>query len=282
MNIEISKLFFSYFNEEQVLNGIDLNILKGERVAIIGRNGSGKSTLVRHLAGLLKPSGGGVKIGDWKTDECSPAMLSQRVGFIFQNPDEQLCKTTVLKEVEFGVSLRGFSRTKCNDLVDRQMEFWGLKKYANVNPHDLSPSWRRRIIFASILAMDTPVVVLDEPTMGQDGRFKKQLIQLMAELKRQHKTVITISHDMDFVAELFERVLVLQKGKIALDGSPEEVFRENELLKSNDLISPQITRLGERLGLERTVCQVNDFIAGFEKDSSAITCIGTGYKNKQV
>jgi energy-coupling factor transport system ATP-binding protein len=201
-----------------------------------------------------------VTIGDWSTADHSVAQLAQRVGYVFQNPDEQLCKRKVWDEVAFGPINLGFNANKVQEKVTWALARWQLEPYIDTNPHDLSPSWRRRVAIASVLAMDTPIIVLDEPTTGQDQRFLTQLAAVLDELQAMGKMIVTISHDMDFVAEQFERIIVLGQGQILLDGSPQAVFKEVDVLDDTFLQPPQLTRLGLALGLKEEVCTVGDFL----------------------
>lgn len=260
MNIEITDLHFTYPSGVTALQGISLQILPGERVAIVGQNGSGKTTLVRHFNGLLQPTQGMVSIGDWPTADHSVAQLARRVAYVFQNPDEQLCQRKVWDEVAFGAINLGFDSPQVQQKVKWALARWQLEPYTATNPHDLPPSWRRRVAIASVLAMDTPIIVLDEPTTGQDQRFLLQLADLLDELQTMGKTIITISHDMDFVGEQFERIIVMGQGQILLDDSPRSVFKEVDILAGTFLQPPQLTRLCLGLGLREEVCTVDDFL----------------------
>ena len=260
MNIEINNLKYIYSSGVNALHDISLQIPTGSRIALIGQNGSGKTTLARHLNGLLKPTEGEVIIGDWPSSEHSVAQLASRVGYSFQNPDEQLCKRKVWDEIAFGAINLGYDSNKVKEQVQWAISRMKLESYIDVNPHDLSMTNRRRVTIASVLAMDTPIIILDEPTTGQDQRFLIQLASLLDELQDLGKTVITISHDMDFVAEQFDRILVLGHGEILLDGSIKSVFKEEEILKSVHLQSPQIIRLARNLGYKGVVCSVNEFL----------------------
>lgn len=260
MKITVDNLHFTFASGVAVLRGVSLQIAAGERVAILGRNGSGKSTLARHFNGLLRPTRGVVTIGDWTTHTHSVAQLARRVGYVFQNPDEQICKRRVWDEVAFGainLGLRGERRQK---QVGWALTRLGLAGYADANPYDLSPSWRRRVAIASVLAMDTPILILDEPTTGQDAGFMARFAELLEELHLLGKTVIVISHDIDFVAEHFARVIVMDAGRILLDAPPEQVFGASEALTRAALQPPQLTRLAQALALPHFVCTEEGFL----------------------
>lgn len=260
MNIEIKDLHFTYPTGLEALKGIDLTINAGEQVAIVGQNGAGKTTLVRHFNGLLKPTSGAVSIGGWGTTEYSVAKMASRVGYVFQNPDEQLFSRDVLAEISFGPRNLGYARERMDKLVQRALSLTELTEKTETNPYDLSPAWRKMVALASIIAMDTPIVIFDEPTTGQDAVNVARIVNVIAELKREGKTVITITHDIDFCAENFERVIALSNGQVLLDGPAREVLGQEELLAQTYVDAPQLTRLGKRLGLKETVTTQEEFL----------------------
>lgn len=260
MKIEINNLRFSYPTGLEAIKGISININAGEQVAIVGQNGAGKTTLVRHFNGLLKPTSGSVVIGDWDTTKYSVAKLASRVGYVFQNPDEQLFSRDVLTEVQFGPKNLGYEKKKIDELVKRALAFTELTDKTDTNPYDLSPTWRKMVALASIIAMDTPIVIFDEPTTGQDFANVSRIANVIAELKKEGKTVITITHDIDFCAENFERVIALSNGQVLLDGEAREVLGQEEVLAQTYVDPPQLTRLGKMLKLKETVINQDDFL----------------------
>lgn len=245
---------FVYPDGTRALVGVDLRIASGERVAIIGQNGSGKSTLVRHLDGLLRPTEGRVFHDGADVAGVRVAALAARVGIVFQNPDRQIFAGRVRAEVEFGPRILGRSPREATEAARDALAAVGLTDLSDANPYDLGYSRRKLLTLASVLAMHTPVVVLDEPTTGQDARGVARIQQVVAELTSAGRTVIAISHDMRFVAETFERVVVMGAGRILLDGSPAEVFAESAwaTLASTYLEPPFAARVGARLGLGST------------------------------
>lgn len=269
MNIRIENLSFRYPNGVLALQGVSLEIAPGEQVAIIGQNGAGKTTLVKHLNGLLLPSEGRVLIGDWDTRHHSVAKLARRVGYVFQNPDEQLFTKTVADEIAFGPRNLGYANARIAELVEDALQLTQLQAMRSANPYDLSPTWRKMVAIASILAMDTPILVFDEPTTGQDAASVARLATILAELKRRGKTVITITHDIDFCAENFARVIVMGSGQVLLDGAAKAVLGEVEILAQTYVDPPQITRLGLRLGLAEVVCTPQEFLDAFERHCAA-------------
>lgn len=269
MKIEIDDLYFTYPGGVEALSGVSLSVEAGELVAIVGQNGAGKTTLVRHMNGLLQPTQGTVRIGGWDTRQYSVAQLASRVGFVFQNPDEQLFCRTVKEEVRFGPHNLKYSPQRIAELVAWSLELTGLTGKEEVNPYDLSPTWRKMVALASILAMDTPIVILDEPTTGQDAASIQRVAGIIAELKRAGKTVLTITHDIDFCAENFQRLIVMGRGKILLDGPMRQVLVEGEILRSTYVDPPQLTRLGRSLGLPETVCTQDELLRLLRRPFSA-------------
>jgi energy-coupling factor transport system ATP-binding protein len=260
MNIQISDLHFTYPSGVQALRGISLSIAAGEQVAIIGQNGAGKTTLVKHFNGLLQPTSGNLTVGDWNTKEHSVAKLARRVGYVFQNPDEQLFSKNVGTEVAFGPRNLGYTSDQIQALVKDALEMTELSDKTETNPYDLSITWRKMVALASIIAMDTPIVIFDEPTTGQDAVNIARIANVIKTLRERGRTVITITHDIDFCAENFERVIALSKGQVLLDGNANDVLAQEEILASTYVEPPQLTRLGKRLGLKQTVRNQEEFL----------------------
>ena len=265
MKIEIKDLHHTYPAGVKALNGITLIIETGEQVAIVGQNGAGKTTLVKHLNGLLEPTSGSVLIGDWDTSQHQVAKLASRVGYVFQNPDEQLFTKTVHQEVSFGPKNLGYAADKVEALVNDALAMTELTQQKETNPYDLSPTWRKMVALASIIAMDTPIIIFDEPTTGQDAANIVRMADAIAVLRERGKTVITITHDIDFCAENFERVIALSKGEVLLDGPANEVLGQEEVLAQTYVDPPQLTRLGLRLGLPEIVCNQEEFLNAYKK-----------------
>jgi energy-coupling factor transport system ATP-binding protein len=268
MKIEISNLQFSYPNGVQALNGISLTVDSNEQVAIVGQNGAGKTTLVKHLNGLLQPTQGHVLIGDWDTSKHSVAKLASRVGYVFQNPDEQLFSKTVGAEVTFGPRNLGFNGDQVQALVKDALALTELSDKTETNPYDLSVTWRKMVALASIISMDTDILIFDEPTTGQDSINIARIANVIAELRKRGKTVITVTHDIDFCAENFERIIALSQGEILLDGKANEVLSQEEILATTYVDPPQLTRLGKRLNFNQTVRNEEEFLDVLSKDRS--------------
>ena len=217
--IRCAGVTFTYPHGATALTGLDLEIGADERVAITGRNGSGKSTLIRHWNGLLRPTGGQVLIDGRPTEGRRVADLARTVGISFQDPGTQLFAKTCRAEVAFGARNVGLRGAALDSAVDAALTAVGLNERAGENPYDLGLARRKLLAIASVLAMGTPVVVLDEPTPGQDADGHAHLRQIVSDLASEGRTVVAVSHDRAFIADAFERVVVLDAGRVIADGS---------------------------------------------------------------
>jgi energy-coupling factor transport system ATP-binding protein len=237
---------------------VSLRIEPGESVAVIGQNGSGKSTLVRHVNGLLRPTTGRVLLYGRDIRPIHVARLAGLVGLAFQNPDRQLFAGRVATEVAFGPRNLGIRGQQLEERVRAALEDVGLVAEAATNPYDLGYSRRKLLALASVLAMQTPILVLDEPTTGQDARGVARVRAVVAAAAAEGRTVIAISHDMSFVAECFRRVVVMRAGRLVVDGAPEVVFGEAAWpeLRAAHLEPPRAAVAGARLGLGSTPTDV--------------------------
>jgi energy-coupling factor transport system ATP-binding protein len=253
-SIALEGVSFLYPDGTKALDEVSLRIEPGERVAIVGQNGSGKSTFARHLNGLLRPTEGRVLLGGADTRTLHVARLAGLVGLAFQNPDRQLFAGGVVAEVAFGPRNLGIRGAALDERVGAALEAVGLGGEAASNPYDLGYSRRKLLSLASVLAMRTPILVLDEPTTGQDARGSARVRAVVAAAAEEGRTVIAISHDMRFAAECFRRVIVMKAGRVILDGSPEVVFGEEAWpeLRATFLEPPLAAVVGARLGLGPT------------------------------
>ena len=245
---------FVYPDGTHALRSIDLHIGAGEVVAVVGQNGSGKSTMARLLNGLLRATSGRVTHDGHDVSGQRVATLAARVGMVFQNPDRQIFSGKVRDEVRFGPRILGRSGSAVDSATAKALELVGLEDAADENPYDLGYSRRKLLALASVIAMDTPVIVLDEPTTGQDARGITRVQRVVQELAADGRTVIAISHDMRFVAESFRRIVAMRRGSIVLDGTPEAVFGQASwsILESTFLEPPYAARVGAQLGLGST------------------------------
>lgn len=255
-DIRVESLTHRYDEHVTALREISLTVRQGERVAVIGPNGAGKTTLVQHFNGLVKPTSGRVVVGDLDTAEHPIATLAAQVGFVFQNPGDQLHARTVAAEIRFGPSNLGYPGEVVADLTAAALAATGLTDLAQAHPYHLTTAQRRMVAIASVLAMDTPVVVLDEPTTGQDAFALDRLSAIIDDLSDRGRTVVAITHDMDFCVENFDRVLLLTGGELAADGRPAEVFADAD----PDHL-PQLFRLSRELGWPAPSSTVDEFVA---------------------
>ena len=253
-DLRLEGVGFVYPDGTRALQGVDLAIAAGESVAIVGQNGSGKSTLVRHLDGLLRPTEGRVLHDGTDIASTRTAALAARVGIVFQNPDRQIFAGRVRGEVGFGPRILGRDARAVATDISSALDAVGLTDAIDANPYDLGYSRRKLLALASVLATKTPVLVLDEPTTGQDARGVARVQAIVDSVQATGRTVIAISHDMRFVAESFDRVVVMGAGRVLLDGPPAEVFAESvwPTLASTYLAPPYAARVGARLGLGST------------------------------
>ena len=245
--IETRNLSYSYPGGVRALSGVDLDIRQGEFVAIIGSNGSGKTTLVKHFNGLLKPSQGRVTVDGMDTRSTRVSELSRIVGFVFQNPDHQIFAYSVWEEASFGLKLHKMDAEAVEQQTGEALQAVSLDELRDRHPRALSRGQRQRLATASILALKTPVLVLDEPTTGQDFLSRRQIMELAVELHAEGRTVIMVTHDMALVAEYASRVIVMQDGDAVCDASPKEVFAREEILESTGLELPPVAKIARGL-----------------------------------
>ncbi|MEA1993497.1 MAG: ABC transporter ATP-binding protein [Euryarchaeota archaeon] len=228
------------------LKNIELTLEKGESVGIIGENGSGKTTLVKHLIGLLRPDAGKIFLDGEDTSERSVAEIAGKVGFVFQNPENQIFASTVREEVAFGP--QNLKMDNIDKKVDAVLQKSDLFRYRESHPLNLSGGEKQRLAMASILVMEQEVLILDEPTSGLDLKNAQRLIEIVKTLQRERKTLIVISHDMELISQLCERVVLMKSGEIIADGKMEEIFTDTVLLERTSLDLPEIAKLSKILG----------------------------------
>ncbi|MEM2969527.1 MAG: ATP-binding cassette domain-containing protein [Candidatus Bathyarchaeia archaeon] len=241
--IKIQDVFFSYPNGVEALKGVSLEIQDGEFLAIMGQNGAGKTTLVKHINGLLKPTKGTVTVDGIDTTKVSVATLAKKVGFVFQNPDHQLFSETVEEEISFALRNFGFSESTIKERVNWALNLLDLAEYRKVSPFMLSGGERKRVALASVLAWDPKILILDEPTIGQDNQQKERLRQFILQLNHLGKTVIIVTHDVEFVAECKPQVVLMSQGKIIAQGSAEKVLTNLKVVTQASVVLPQISQV---------------------------------------
>ncbi|MEM2431491.1 MAG: ATP-binding cassette domain-containing protein [Candidatus Bathyarchaeia archaeon] len=245
--MEVENVYFTYPNGVEALKGVSLRVEDGEFVAIMGQNGAGKTTLVKHFNGLLKPTKGRVLIDGIDTRNVSVATLSRKVGFVFQNPDHQLFSETVEDEIFFALKNFGFDERVISERVDWALNLLDLTQYRKTSPFMLSGGERKRVALASVLAWDPKILILDEPTIGQDNYQKERLRQFIIQMNQQGKTVIIVTHDIEFVVECEPRVVLMANGKIIADGEAKKILTDPELINRSSLVLPEITQVFLRL-----------------------------------
>ena len=253
---------YDYPTGVSAIRGISLSLDEG-CVCIVGQNGAGKTTFAKHLNGLLRPTRGRVLVRGKDTREYRVAELAREVGLAFQNPDDQLFRSTVEEEVRFGPDNVGAGPEEAKRMVAFAMDLMGLEAVPEKKPHDLGVPERKRVATASVIAMNTPVVVLDEPTGGQDAEGIELLGQLVGQLVQQGKLVVVVTHDVNFAARHADRVIALYQGRVLLDDDPRTVFGREETLARTHVEPPAVTRLGKLLGLEETLLSPEELLAVF-------------------
>jgi len=266
--IKVRDLWHQYKGGVVALRNINLDIYPGEFVAIVGQNGSGKTTLVKHFNGLLKPTKGFVIVNGLDTRPMHVSELSKYVGYIYQNPDDQLFAESVEDEIAFGPRNLGWDEEEVRKSVEEVIKRLHLEHLRKDHPLSLGLGDRHRVAVASVLAMKPDVVILDEPTTGQDFRGSREIVDLINGLQKEGKTVIMITHDMFLVADYAERVIVLSKGQILLDGTPAEIFSRPDILEQTYLSPPQITKLAQKLGdfgFPNNIITIDEFCEIFEE-----------------
>ncbi|MFD1400515.1 energy-coupling factor ABC transporter ATP-binding protein [Robinsoniella peoriensis] len=246
--IILNKVNYTYPNGSLAADDISLHIKSGENAAVIGKNGAGKTTLAKMLNGLLKPQQGDVFIGNRNTKDYTTAQISKLAGYVFQNPDEQIFHATVEKEVAFAPKRMKLTKEDIIRRTQEALKRTKLEEYREENPYNLPLSLRKFVTIAAVLAMEPDIYIFDEPTAGPDMEGNRKLTEILRYLHSKGKTVITITHDMEFVAENCKKIIVMANNKIIRTGSPEEIFRDMEVMKAANLKPPSVSRICTQLG----------------------------------
>ena len=221
-DLSLRNVSFSYPGGFLAVDDVSIDIKGGENVAIVGQNGAGKTTTVKMINGLLRPTKGDVLVGDMNTKDYTTAQVSRIVGYVFQNPDDQIFHAPVEEEVRLSV--------------------------------------RKFVTIAAVISMGTEILIFDEPTAGQDIDGNRRLSQILKTMQARGKTIITISHDMEFVAENFDRVIIMAKKKVVKEGTPEEIFWDLEALDYAMLKQPYVSRVCKALGIEKKIIHIDDAV----------------------
>ena len=256
MSIKIENLTHIYMPkspfEKVALNNVNIEINEGEFIALIGHTGSGKSTLIQHMNGLLKPSSGRIIVDDMDitSSNVNLSNVRKKVGLVFQYPEYQLFEETIEKDIEFGPRNLKLDQEEITKRVKKSMEMVDLdyEVYKDKSPFDLSGGQKRRVAIAGVIAMEPKVLILDEPTAGLDPKGRDDILGQIKLLHDKYKmTIVLVSHSMEDVGKLAERIIVMNKGTVALQGKPSEVFKEIDTLESIGLAVPQVTYLMREL-----------------------------------
>ncbi len=288
MAIEISNLNYVYMEgspfEKHALKDVNLKISDGEFVGIIGHTGSGKSTLIQHLNGLLSPTSGSISVAGINVTEKGADLktLRQKVGLVFQYPEHQLFEETVYKDISYGPKNMGLDPEEIDERVCEAMRYVGLsEKHKNRSPFELSGGQKRRVAIAGVLAMRPEILILDEPAAGLDPAGREEILtQIRAIYLERKMTVLLVSHSMEDVAKSAGRIIVMNKGSVALDGKPAEVFSQADALRNMGLDVPQITRLIAEL--RRRGVPIDSSIYTIEKAKATIQMLLAEKEKKEA
>lgn len=265
MAIEFKNVSFSYPNGYLANENLNLTVHEGERVAIVGQNGAGKTTAVKLMNGLHKPSDGQVLIDGSDTKTKTTAQIARNVGYVFQNPDDQIFNPDVYSEVAYMPRKMGLSEKEVKECVKWAMELTDTKQYYKENPLDIPYPIRKFVTIASVLAMKPKYIILDEPTAGQDKHGIEVLKKLMDQLQEERIGVITITHDMEFVAENFKRIVAMAHKNIIADGTPQDIFWNEGILEEAKICKPQIGELSEKLDFKTQTLYIDELIEVIKK-----------------
>ena len=268
--LELDGLAHRYPDGTEALTGVSLRIRRGEFVAILGQNGSGKTTLVKHLNGILTPSGGDLRLLGKSLRGQPPSVLSRQVGLVFQNPDHQIFAERIWDEVAFGPRLQGMSEAEVNRRVEEALEAVGLQGMGDLDPFILTKGSRQRVAVASTLATKPEVIILDEPTTGLDHRELQGMMALTRRLNEAGHTILIITHAMDIAAAYARRVVLMQDGRVVGDGPTRRIFAEESRVCELGLTPPPVVQVGNRLGVPALTLEelVGGLTRGVEEQGS--------------
>lgn len=266
--VEVKNISFKYPNGYLAVDDVSFSIEAGENIAIVGQNGAGKTTTVKMLNGLTKPCEGDIFIEGESTKGHTTAQMARKVGYVFQNPDDQIFNSTVYKEIEYGLKKLKVDMEECERRIKDAAELTGMDKYLEVNPYDLPLSMRKFVTIASVIASDCDVMIFDEPTAGQDLYGLERLSQLNKVLTERGKAIVTITHDMEFVADNYDRVIVMCQKKVLADGKTADVFFQKDIMEKAMLKQPALVRIATGIGMEENTLDVKK-VAEYIKKKAA-------------
>jgi len=247
LQILVNHLTYHYPDGTIALKGINLNIYSGEIVGIMGKNGAGKSTLIKTFNGLLKPTTGTVYIENDEVNNVLMSKLTRKVGIVFQNPDLQLFANTVEDEIRFSLKNLNFTKTELENQINLTLEKFKLKKFQNRTPFTLSGGEKKRLAIASIMCRNPEIIVFDEPTIGQDAEGVEFIRNLIKEKHSEGKTIIIVTHDIEFAIDNIPRTILMADGLIIADGPTNKILSQDQILNIGSLISPQLIILSKFL-----------------------------------
>ena len=247
--IKVERLKFSYEKGKEILKGIDVEIKKGEKIAVLGNNGSGKTTFFMNLNGVYLFDEGNIYLKGRKIEKNKKDLnyLRENIGIVFQNPDNQIIGSTVYEELSFGLINLGLSKKEIGERIEEISQKLNLKKYLDTPPHYLSGGEKKRVCIGDIVAMNPEIIIFDEPTAELDQLNVKILEEILNDLSIEKKTIILSTHDIDFAFRFADRILVFSDGEIIGDGTSEEIFKDTELLNKANLKKPIVFEIYEEL-----------------------------------
>lgn len=248
--IDIKNASFTYPNGYPAVEDINLQVELGDNIAVIGQNGAGKTTTVKMINGLLKPTTGSVIVKGTDTKSVTTAEISKTVGYVFQNPDDQIFNSNVYDEIAYSLKKSKTDEKEIERRVKKYAKLCGVYEYLNENPYDLPLSIRKLVTIASVISTNVNVVILDEPTAGQDLVGLNVISNIIENLIEEDRAVITITHDMEFVSKNFNQIIVMANKRIQTQGNAFEVFYDDEMMALASLKPPLLVQVAKKLGLE--------------------------------
>lgn len=261
MPIEIRNASFAYPNGFVAIDNISITIQDGERVAIVGQNGAGKTTAVKMMNGLNKPSQGDVIIDGINTRGKTTATVARMVGYVFQNPDDQIFNQTVQAEIEYMPRYFKLPEPEIQARINYAVELTNIERYLKINPYDLPYPIRKFVAIAAVIASKPKYIILDEPTAGQDKHGLDQLSRLIDRLQADGVTLLTITHDMEFAVSNFHRIVAMAHKNIIADGTPQDVFWNEAVVAEAKIKKPLIGELAKQLGLDGKILYTDELVA---------------------
>lgn len=260
-HVSISNLRFVYPDGTEAISGVSMSIGHGESIGLVGENGSGKTTLCKHMNGLLAPTAGEIWVDGSAISKLRTPELAAKVGYLFQNPDHQIFCSTVVDEVSFGLRNIGLSPEEIDRRVGKYLGMLGIGHLSKEPPLAMSIGERRLVTVASALAMEQELMILDEPIAWLDAKQAKRVTAAIKDAGAADRTLIIVTHNMRFVAELTDRLIVMSQGKVVFDGRTRDIVTDPEAMTRARLVSPPVTQLARALGMKSPVASNEDFVA---------------------